>query len=79
MNPEFSNALLVLAYLALGMIGIALLLSWALKRFGWPELPSSIMSAPEAHQHAGWLPVLHRNTAAYVMRHAPCPVLAART
>ena len=44
MNPEFSNALLVLAYLALGMIGIALLLSWALKRFAWPGQPPSKMT-----------------------------------
>jgi nucleotide-binding universal stress UspA family protein len=32
-----------------------------------------------AHQHVGWRRVLHRNTASYVMRHAPCPVLVMRT
>jgi nucleotide-binding universal stress UspA family protein len=32
-----------------------------------------------AHQDAGWLRALHRNTASYVMRHAPCPVLVVRT
>ena len=32
-----------------------------------------------AHQHAGWRRMFHRNTAAYVMRHAPCPVLVVRT
>jgi nucleotide-binding universal stress UspA family protein len=32
-----------------------------------------------AHQHTGWLRVLHRNTAAYVMRKSPCPVLVVRT
>ena len=31
-----------------------------------------------AHQHTGWLRVLHRNTAAYVMRQSPCPVLVVR-
>jgi nucleotide-binding universal stress UspA family protein len=31
-----------------------------------------------AHPHTGWRRVLHRNTAAYVMRHAPCPVLVVR-
>ena len=32
-----------------------------------------------AHQHMGLWRVLHRNTASYVMRHAPCPVLVMRT
>jgi universal stress protein A len=31
-----------------------------------------------AHQHGGWWRVLHRNTAEYVMRRAPCPVLVVR-
>jgi hypothetical protein len=48
MNSGFISAFLVLAYLALGMIGIALLLSWALKRFGLPGQPSSKMPAPES-------------------------------
>jgi hypothetical protein len=50
MNPKLINALLVLAYLTLGMIGIAFLLSWALKRFGWPKQPSSKMPAPESQE-----------------------------
>jgi nucleotide-binding universal stress UspA family protein len=32
-----------------------------------------------AHQHAGWLGALHRNTAAYVMRQAPCPLVVVQT
>jgi nucleotide-binding universal stress UspA family protein len=31
-----------------------------------------------AHQHVGWRRVLHRNTAAYVIRHTSCPVLVVR-
>jgi hypothetical protein len=36
-NSEFLNALLVLAYLAGGTVGIALLVGWLLKRFGSPK------------------------------------------
>jgi hypothetical protein len=48
MKPEFINALLVLVYLAGGTIGIALLMSWAMKRFGAPGQPASRMPAPES-------------------------------
>jgi nucleotide-binding universal stress UspA family protein len=32
-----------------------------------------------AHHHLGWRRVLHRDTANYVMRHAPCPALVVRS
>jgi nucleotide-binding universal stress UspA family protein len=32
-----------------------------------------------AHPHAGWRRFFHGNTSAYVMSHAPCPVLVVRT
>lgn len=48
MKPEFITALLVLVYLAGGTIGIALLVGWALKRFGAPGQPASRMPAPES-------------------------------
>ena len=37
MNPEFANGLIVLVYLILGTVSIAVLMSWALKRFGPPK------------------------------------------
>jgi nucleotide-binding universal stress UspA family protein len=36
------------------------------------------MIVMSAHQHVGWRRVLRRNTAAYVMRQTPCPVLIVR-
>ena len=37
-NPDFLNALLVAGYLLGGTISIVLLASWALRRFGKPEM-----------------------------------------
>jgi hypothetical protein len=50
MKPEFVNVLLVLAYFVAGSAGIALLVSWALKRFGLPGQPSSKMPAPKSRE-----------------------------
>lgn len=36
-ESEFLNGLLLLAYLAVGTVGIALLVGWALKHFGPPK------------------------------------------
>jgi len=36
-NAEFVNGLLVLVYLAGGTLGVALLVGWAVKRFGSPK------------------------------------------
>jgi len=33
MDPDFVNLLMVAAYLIVGMVSIALLVGWALKRF----------------------------------------------
>jgi hypothetical protein len=34
MNPEFANGLIVLVYLILGTVSIAVIMGWALRRFG---------------------------------------------
>ena len=48
MNAEFFSLLLVPVYLVAGTAGIALLVGWALKRFGSPGQPASRMPAPES-------------------------------
>ena len=50
MKPEFVNVLLVLAYFVAGSASIALLVGWALKRFGSPGQASSKMPPPKSKQ-----------------------------
>jgi hypothetical protein len=50
MKPEFVNVVLVLAYFVAGSAGIALLVGWALKRFGSPGQPSSKSRAPKSKE-----------------------------
>ena len=54
MNAEFFSLLLVPVYLVAGTAGIALLVGWALKRFGSPGQPSSKMPAPESKAQDWW-------------------------
>ena len=51
MNAEFVSLLFVPVYLLAGTAGIALLMNWALKRFGSPGQPSSKMAALKSKKH----------------------------
>jgi hypothetical protein len=50
MKPEFANVLSVLVYFVAGSTGIALVVGWALKRFGSPRQPASKMPAPKSKE-----------------------------
>ncbi len=50
MKTELFSLLMVMAYLILGTAAIAALMSWAIRRFGWP--PSGGRD-PEAGPHSG--------------------------
>ena len=56
MNAEFINVLLVPAYLLFGIVGIVLLMGWALKHFGsakrgTAKKPEDKPSAENQRQH----------------------------